>query len=139
MNIIDVLPLIPVGGHLLYISFTDCDLENEIMHFRLAPNPFGNTFSSFCSSRVRNALLRNISPYFSSPEGLTPHHQVDRETDDRPMSRMFIELTLGRQILFILFKQTSYQRCCYNYYNQKQNNYDTYKNQANIKSYTNPT
>ena len=43
------------------------------MHFRLAPNPFGNTFGLFCSSRVQPALLGNVSPHFSSPEGAAEH------------------------------------------------------------------
>ena len=39
------------------------------MHFRLAPNPFGNTLDLCCSSRVQAALLGNVSPHFSFPEG----------------------------------------------------------------------
>ncbi len=30
------------------------------MYFRLAPDPFGNTFGLFCSSRVQYALLGNV-------------------------------------------------------------------------------
>ena len=39
------------------------------MHFRLAPNPFGNTFGLFCSSRVQPALLGNVSPTLCLPRG----------------------------------------------------------------------
>ena len=37
------------------------------MHFRLAPNSFGNTFDLFCSSRVQPALLGNVSHIFRFP------------------------------------------------------------------------
>ena len=40
------------------------------MHFRLASNPFGNTFSLFCSPRVYSALLGNVSPTFRLPRVL---------------------------------------------------------------------
>ena len=44
------------------------------MHFRLAPNPFGNTFGLFCSSRVQPALLGNVSPTFRLPRVLLSIH-----------------------------------------------------------------
>ncbi len=40
------------------------------MHFRLASNPFGNTFSLFCSPRVYSALLGNVYPTFRLPRVL---------------------------------------------------------------------
>ena len=40
------------------------------MRFRLATNPFGNTFGLFCSSRVHPALMGNVFPTFRFPRVL---------------------------------------------------------------------
>ncbi len=47
------------------------------MRFRLAPNPFGNTFGLFCSSRVHPALLGNVSRTFRFPRGQPDTHGRD--------------------------------------------------------------
>ena len=44
------------------------------MHFRLAPNPIGNTFGLFCSPRVQPALLGNVSLTFRLPRVLPSIH-----------------------------------------------------------------
>ena len=44
------------------------------MRFRLAPNPFGNTFGPNCSSRVHPALLGNVSRTFRFPRALPDTH-----------------------------------------------------------------
>ena len=44
------------------------------MHFRLATNPFCNTFGLFCSSRLQPALLGNVFPTFRLPKVLPGIH-----------------------------------------------------------------